>query len=170
MPASPSPLNYFVGKGTIAFTPTGGSQRDLGNAPEIELTPEIEKLDHFSSRAGVRSKDRSIVLEKSATLRVVLDEITTANLALALLGTVTTNTAGQETMEIFADSEITGAIQIVGTNDVGNKFTIDLPSVSFQPSAGVNFISDEFGTIEITGEVQLSGGSFGTITRTAEGA
>ena len=163
MPTAPNVLNYFIGKGTIVFTPSGGSAIDLGNAPEIELTPEIEKLDHFSSRSGVRSKDRSVVLEKSATLRVVLDEITPYNLSLALLGTVTTNTAGNETFDVFAESEITGQIVITGTNAVGNQFTVTLPSVSFQPSSGVNFISDEFGTIEITGEVLEVNGSFGTI-------
>lgn len=170
MPATPNPLNYFIGKGIIKFTPTGGQERDLGNAPEIELTPNIEKLDHFSSRAGVRSKDRSIVLEKGMSLRIVLEEITAANLALLLLGgEISSDTDGSSSFAIFAESEITGAIAFEGTNDVGNKVMITLPNVSFGPSGSFSPISDEWGSIEITGEVlatEHSDGTsdFGTIT------
>ncbi|NEI52716.1 hypothetical protein GR217_34420 [Rhizobium leguminosarum] len=163
MPTSPNVLNYFIGKGIIKFTPSGGSQRDLGNAPEIEMTPATEKLDHFSSRTGVRTKDRSITLEKSLALRIVLDELTAENLALLLLGEVTSNTAGNSEFEIFSESEIKGVIAFQGTNDIGNKVNVSLPSVSFGPSGSLNLISDEWGQVELTGEVLQSAGSFGTI-------
>lgn len=164
MATSPSVLNYFVGKGTLSFTKTGGSARDLGNAPEVEITPEIEKLDHFSSRAGVKSKDRSVTLSKTLTIRVVLDEITADNLALLLLG-------GDPTMgvfEMFEESEITGALTFTGTNDIGNTVTVSMPSVSFGPSGSLSLIGDDWGQIEITGEIlsteSTAGTSFGTIT------
>lgn len=166
MPASPNPLNYFIGKGTLSFTPSGGSPRDLGNAPEVEITPEIERLDHFSSRAGVRSKDRSVVLEKTLTCRIVLDEITAENLGMLLLGSEVTDGS----FEIFAVSEITGSLTFTGTNDVGNKITVSMPSVSFGPSGSLSLISDEWGQIELTADVLLSettdGSTFGTITVT----
>jgi len=170
MATSPNALNYFIGKGTISFTPTGGSARDLGNAPEVELTPNITKLDHFSSRSGVRKKDRTVVTEKGMTLRIVLDELTVENLNMLLLGgTVTTNTDLSNSFQIFAESEITGAITFTGTNDVGNKVTMSLPSVSIQPSGSLGLISDEWGQIEITVEVlatEYTDGTsdFGTIT------
>lgn len=160
-----SPLNYFIGKGTLSWTPTGGSARDLGNAPEVEITPEIEKLDHYSSMAGVRSKDRSVVISKTLRIRVVLDEITAENLQLLLMGGTITTASGVSTFEMFANSEITGALVFTGTNDIGNQVTVDMPSVSFTPSGSLNLISDEWGQIEITGEILLSGtpASFGTI-------
>ena len=58
----------------------------MGNCTEFEFTPEIEKLDHFSSREGVRTKDKSVVLQKSGTVRLVLDEWSVENLKLAVLG------------------------------------------------------------------------------------
>lgn len=157
MATSPSTLNYFIGKGTITF-----AGRNLGNCPEVELTPEIEKLDHFSSMSGVRSKDRSIVLEKRMTLRIVVEEITAENLALLLLGTA----ASDGSFTIFEESEITGQVVFTGTNDVGNQITMTLPNVSFGPSGGLNLISDEWGNFELTGDVLLSDDSspiFGTI-------
>jgi hypothetical protein len=171
MPASPDILNYAIGKATVSWTPTGGAARDLGNAPEIEITPNIEFLDHFSSRSGIRSKDRSVAVETGATVRVVLDEITADNLAMLLfgsgtLGVVGTNSAGEKEFDILAVAEVTGALTVTGTNSVGNKFTMVLPSVSFQPTGSWAVISEEWNTIEITGEVLESDGSFGTVTET----
>lgn len=169
MPASPNTLNYFIGKGIIKFTPSGGVQRDLGNAPEVEMTPSIDKLDHFSSRSGVRNKDRSVVREKGMTLRVVLDEITGENLAMLLLGDVETATDGSKSFQIFSETEISGAILFTGTNDIGAQVTVSMPNVSFGPSGSFSPITDEWGQIELTGEVlateHTDGTSdFGTIT------
>lgn len=152
--SSPNVLYYSVLKGIVKFTPTGGVQRDLGNAPEIELTPGTEKLDHFSSRAGVRSKDRSVLLEKTLTLRIVIDEFDPENVRMALLGsTVADNTSGNASFRIFAESEITGAIYIEGTNTIGSQVRLQLPSVSFTPSGSINFISEEWAQMELTAEV-----------------
>jgi hypothetical protein len=154
MPTSPSVLNYSVLKGIITFTPEGGSVQDLGNAPEVELTPEIDKLDHFSSRAGVRSKDRSVVREKILTLRVVLDEITAYNLRLALLGgPLGAGSGGGDSFAIFEQSEIAGSVTFTGTNTIGNQINLTLPSVTATPTAAINLISEEWGTLEITFDV-----------------
>ena len=166
MATSPYTGNYSVLKGIVKFTPTGGSERDLGNAPEIELTPAVEKLDHFSSRAGVRSKDRSVVTEKTVTLRIVLDELTAENLRMMLLGdAITTGTSGNPGFGIGAESEILGAISITGTNDIGSKIHLALPNVSFGPSGSLNLISEEWATIEVTAEVfwDETNGNFGTV-------
>jgi len=172
MPTSPNTDNYFIGKGVCYFTPTGGVERDLGNAPEVEITPTVEKLDHFSSRTGVRTKDRSVTIEKGTTLRIVLEEVTAENIAMLLLDNdVVTNTDGTKTLRILKDTEITGAFRFDGTNDVGNRVDINLPSVSFGPSGSFSAISDEWGQIEITAEVLVTEytdgtSDFGTITVT----
>jgi hypothetical protein len=154
MPTSPSTLNYSVLKGIVKFTPTGGAERDLGNAPEFELTPAIDKLDHFSSRAGVRSKDRSVVREKTLNGRMVLDENTPENLQLALLGgDSAVNTGGNTAFGIFENSEITGALTFTGTNDIGNKVHLSLPNVSLIPAGSLPFISDEWAQMEVNFEV-----------------
>jgi hypothetical protein len=164
---SPNVLLYSVLKGTVSFTPTDGSPRDLGNAPEFELTPGIDKLDHFSSRAGTRKKDRSVVREQTLTARIVLDEWTAENLQMALMGgDTTTNTDGTKSFGIMAVSEITGALTFTGTNDIGSKVSLVLPNVSFTPSGSLNLISDEWGTIEVTADVLYDeeAGDFGTCT------
>lgn len=166
MADSPNVLLYQIGKGICSFKKTGAAlYRDLGNVPELELTPTIEKLEHFSSRSGTKKKDRVVVLQKGATLRVVMEEITAENLALATLGSVGAESAGDATIALLALSEITGAFKFVGTNDIGQQVDMDLPNVNMIPEAGINLISDEWGRIEITMDVLADeDGNFGTMT------
>jgi hypothetical protein len=163
--ATPSPLNYYIGKGIVTFKKSGEMDfRQLGNVPEFEITPDITKLDHFSSMSGSKTKDRSIVTEKSAQVRIVLEEWNAENLALALLGTVDSDTAGNPIVNIFDENSIEGELLFTGTNEVGAQVDIHLLNVSFTPSSALNPISDEWGQIEITGEMLAVNGSFGTVT------
>jgi len=164
---SPNTDNYYVGKGKVYIKlSTDGEYVDIGNVPEFEFTPGIEKLEHFSSRAGVKSKDKSIVLSKSATLKMVMEEWTARNLSLALLGVADETDPSAVTIDILRDNVITAAIKFVGENEVGPKWTFEFPQVEFSPSAAINPISDEWGQIEVAGEViyQELSDSFGTAT------
>ncbi len=229
---SPNVDNYYVGKGIVSFKKDGETTfRDVGNVPEFEFSPTLETLDHFSSRTGVKTKDKSIITSKTATIRMVMDELTAQNLSLFFLGETdaavnlvttgdTTNTdetvenlasvvglvAGRTyniagagipvgatfvyvsgndielsapatatatavsltitagiALDIFSASEIDGWVRFVGTNDYGANITIDLPNVVFKPSGSFNPISDEWGQVEVTGEVTAPSGSFGTM-------
>ena len=159
------PNLYYIGKGVVSFTPVGGTKRDLGNVPEFEITPNLETLDHFSSRSGVRSKDKSVVISKALTVRLVMEEWNAENLSMALLGEVT-----GDVIDIFSKNTIEGELEFVGANEVGAQMTILLHNVSFQPGSSLNPISDEWGTIEINGEALVSTtagptlGKFGTWT------
>lgn len=177
MPVSPSVENYAILKGIVSFRATGAAEfRDLGNAPEFEYTPEVEMLDHFSARAGVRAKDRSVAVQKGATVRLVLDEITAENLALGTLGLVEDHEdepgagAGRRLVHLLHHSAIEGALRCVGTNEVGRRLRIDIPKVSFRPQSSIAFISEDWATIEIEGEVlfdpdpQTGTGGYGTVT------
>jgi len=162
---SPNTDNYIVGKGICYIKLLADADYvDVGNVPEFETTPNIDKLDHFSSRAGVASKDKSIAKTKGMTLRMVMEEFTARNLGLALLGTPDVSNPGNVTIPIFQDNSVTCAVKLVGTNEVGPKWTYEFPQVEFLPSSALNPISDEWGQIEITGDIlfQEESDSFGT--------
>lgn len=78
---------YTLGKGRVAFRldnddgSKGDAHRDLGNAPEVNLTLTIEKLDHMSSREGISLKDLSIIRSSEAMLTITLDEPDHENIA-----------------------------------------------------------------------------------------
>src|SRR3972149_8091761 len=87
MPTAPNIENYYIGKGKICFKKTGEPEcRDLGNVTTFELTPNLTTLPHFSSREGVKTKDRTVVTEKSLTVRLVTDEWDVENLRLPPFG------------------------------------------------------------------------------------
>ena len=89
--ASPDVSLYFVGKGKLYFdrwtsANAATGERDLGNAPSFVLTPNVEVLEHFSSRTGIRSKDHEVDVSQSLNVKFSLDEVSVDNLALALYG------------------------------------------------------------------------------------
>lgn len=87
---SPNIENYTLGKGIIYFMATGeDTWRHVGNVPELELSLEVDKLEHFSSMEGVNEKDRVVVRTKAGTVRMVLEELTPANMSMMLMGTPT---------------------------------------------------------------------------------
>jgi hypothetical protein len=165
---SPNVDNYFIGKGVVWFKADGaGSYRDMGNAPTFEFSATVEKLDHFSSRSGIRTKDRTVVLSRNASLRMILEEWTADNLAMALMGTAVSGVGGSFDINIMEETEIKGSVYFIGSNDVGAKVALNLPIVSFTPSAALSPISDEWGGMELTGDVFqdssfLTGVRFGT--------
>ncbi|RWB85915.1 MAG: hypothetical protein EOQ52_20400 [Mesorhizobium sp.] len=164
MADSPSTTNYFQGTGYALWTPTGGAQRDLGNIVECELTPSQDKLEHKKTRGGSKKTDFTQYNNQAVQIRLVLDEITAKNLALLLMSSdPTDNTDGSSTIRIMSESQISGALEFVGDNNVGNKVHGVFPSVSFGPTGSFSPISgDDFGQIEITGDLLATDYTDGT--------
>ena len=163
MATSPSTDNYYVGKGRVYFKKSGESTfTHMGNCAEMEWTAELDELDHFSSMEGIRTKDKTIVREKSATLRVVLEEWTGRNLSFALLGTMVEQSGGDFEIDIFSENTITGELRFEGSNEVGPKQYVHLYNVSFKPGGSLGVITDEWGQIELEADVLTnSEGKFG---------
>lgn len=161
------PLQYYIGKGVVSFTPAGGTKRDLGNVPTLEFSPTLEKLEHKSSRLGVSTTDRVIILSKGGTIRIIMEEWNIDNLALALLGT-----ASAGSIDIFATNSISGELEFVSANEVGPQITLTFYNVTFNPSGTLGFITDEWGQLELEGDVAAApsganAGKIGTMLVTA---
>ncbi|MDX8513526.1 hypothetical protein [Mesorhizobium captivum] len=172
MAASPSTTNYFQGTGYCLWTPEGGSQIDLGNIVECELTPSVDKLEHKKTRGGSKKTDFTQYNNQAVQIRIVLDEITAENLRLMFMSEVSNVGAGANQIKLMSESIIKGALEFVGDNNVGNTVHGVFPSVSFGPTGSFSPISgDDFGQIEITGDLlateHTDGTSdFGTMTVT----
>jgi hypothetical protein len=167
---APDTENLRVGRGILSFQETGATEaRDLGEVPECELSLTIEKLDYFTSRAGIRSKTKSVVLERGGQLRFVMNSFTPANMALFFLGTVTENTISQPTFDILDQDAIAGQIYFHGTNSVGPRYDFHLHNVEISPTGSFNFIDeDDWSGVEVTAEMLLSTvtNKFGVVTLT----
>jgi len=168
---SPDTGNLYVGKGICSFlkTDTGTEARDLGNVPECELNLEIETLDHFTSRAGIRSKDLIVVIQRSGTIRWVMEEWTPENLALWFMGNVDLDDPSGPSIDILDEDAVTGKFYFHGTNQVGPRYDVIAYNVRIRPTSSINLINeDDFGGVEVTGEMLFSEDdqSFGKVTLT----
>lgn len=166
MAVSPSTDNYYIGKGVVTFKNiTAGDTdfRDVGNVPQFELTPSAETLDHNTSREGVKKRDKRVTVSQSMALRMVMEEVTAQNMALGMMGLVETDTAGNSIIRAQTLAAVEGYIKFTGTNDVGMQLNYEA-KVSFTPSSSFNPISDEWGSIEVTGEILAENGALGVWT------
>lgn len=151
---SPNPDNYYVGGGIVSVKMDDDDDYvDVGNVTSFQLSPNITRLDHFSSRGGIREKDASVITEVSATLDIVMEEYTARNLSLVLMG-VPVLGAGTVTMDILAMGQRQGAVKFVGHNQIGPQWTFTYPRVNFSPGKTFQAITDaKWGAIEIQAEV-----------------
>jgi len=83
--------NYTLGRGIVylsLYDDQGNlkAERDVGNAPELNFNVDISTLEHFSSRSGIKSKDKEIVTEVKPSLSFILDEMNVENLRMFFLG------------------------------------------------------------------------------------
>lgn len=169
-----NPQNLAVLKGIVSWKADGASTyRDLGEVSALTITPELENLEYFSARTGVRSKVRDVVVQKSAQIAMTISEMTVDNIALGILGTVAPQASGdpgyiadadpedqRQKIVGLAQDEVLGSIRYVGTNSVGRRFQVDVPKVSFKGGAALNLLSEEWATFEMTGEVLEVDGAF----------
>jgi hypothetical protein len=163
---SPNIGNYYIGRGLVSIKLLGESgYTACGNCPTFEFTAKVTQLDHYSSMTGVKVKDFTAVTEISGSLQMVLEEFTARNMGFALLGLPTGGPSPTpDTIEIFADPVIYGAVQFVGANDIGPVWTTTFPLVSLKPNKALSLIGNTWGTIDLLGDVlyDVQTGGFGT--------
>ncbi len=80
--------NYLhAGKGRVYFMASGGTAYlDWGNVPKLELNPEVETKEHFSSREQAMENDKSYVTKKTLKAALDMDEMSPDNINIAFLG------------------------------------------------------------------------------------
>lgn len=162
---SPDTGNYLIGKGIILFQPVGDANfYHVGNVPSLAITPKTTLLDHFSSMAGTKTKDLTIVTEKTMEMKMQMEEFTARNLALIMLGDIDNTDPTAPIVNLFTQPSSTGHLKFYATNDVGPRWFIDLPSVTINPSGDLAVISDAFGAMEVTGSINSVSGIWGTAT------
>ena len=83
--------DYQLGRGILQMAELDANGRpkgfrDMGNVPSLTATVETEKLDHFSSRQGLKTKDKTITLQATSNLTFELEDINFQNLAAFFFG------------------------------------------------------------------------------------
>lgn len=142
--------DYQLGRGILQMAELDANGRpkgfrDLGNVPELTATVESETLDHYSSRQGLKTKDKTIILQTTSSLSFVLEDINFENLAAFFSGTTADYTnpaiAGVTDAQFVEDGDLevnriyalrSGSLPIFGITAVNN---ISVESTNATPVA-----------------------------------
>lgn len=147
--------NYTIGKAVVYVGEWSGTTpptdpagySDMGNCSSAEVEPSVERLPHYSSRSGFRTKDKNPVIESNYTVNIVLDEIAAVNLKRYLMGS-----ASGRTVSMLTQPDQEYALKIVEDNPIGPNKTWKFWKGTFMPNGPMQLIGDEYVTMSITFE------------------
>ena len=112
--------NYAIGKGILSIGDVAASPSfvEVGNCPTISLELTEERLEHFSSRGGLKNRDLYPLVKVQYTLTIETDEMTKENILLFCKGT-------DQGGEIFAFDDLTKeySMKFVEDNPIGPNRT-----------------------------------------------
>jgi hypothetical protein len=148
---TPNTNDYNLGRGVVYFSELDSNGlpqgfRDLGNATEFNITVETEKLEHYSSREGLKIVDKEVVISQKVMMTLSLDELNFENLAKFFSGTATSrfndggsSITGNANLTVVNQGEwydlYSGATGAPST-DVQNSRIYDIGVVTIEPSGG----------------------------------
>jgi hypothetical protein len=115
---------------------------------EVEVTEET--LAHYSSRSGTRVKDKEVTLETGYTLSFDLDEMSVANLAKFLRGTI----SGAKSHVILANQNLDAeyAVKFVSDNAAGPNEKWEFWRCKLTPGGAFSLIGEEWSLLSFSGE------------------
>lgn len=135
---------YTIGKGVVYIklaSDPANTWRDLGNCPDFKTTLEKEMLEHFSSRSGLKKKDRDLLIGQRVKWSCTLENVNKDNLELFLLSTsptVISHTGGTVSSAESFDGVIAGRVL-----QVANPYNIyDVVVKDDSTPTPVTFIED----------------------------
>lgn len=182
----PDTGDYALGRGIVYIAsldandqPDDAGWRDVGNAPEFNINVTREELDHYSSRGGLRVKDKTITLQQDVSLTFQLDEINDQNLALFFSGETAdhTNAAIVGASNVILTSSVVLGRWYDLVNSAGERlYDVDIANLTVEETtpttlvSGTDFILDsEMGRIFIKSDaVNVSAGDAVRFTATAD--
>ncbi|KQU77703.1 hypothetical protein ASD12_18050 [Mesorhizobium sp. Root102] len=166
MPASPSTANYRIPAAFVEMKLPGDADYvDAGNLVDFVYTPTVTKKEHNTARVGLRAKDFTAVTVVAASIKATLDENTARNIAMFMLSTVDTNTAGDQIIDPLTSPNLTVDIRLTATNTIGPMIDFE-GNVTLSPSGDFNLLADndDFAQIPLIGDVNKADGRFGRFT------
>jgi hypothetical protein len=158
---SPSKKNYVVpGRVSCWFRKKGSSAVadwvDLGNIVASNFAAEIERLAHYSNRAGERAKDREIITQRQARMTFRIDEINKANLQF-VFGSVAAAAAGSldiKEAKVLKNPGGAGTIN-VGMTNIKN---VIIRSVGLEGTPTTYVNPTDYTEVLATGVITIAGG------------
>jgi hypothetical protein len=131
--------------------------KEFGNIIDPNIAAELERLAHFSTRRGTRSKDRELVTSRSARLTFKIDEINLQNLQFAFgsKANPATDTVDISEGKIFPNPG-NGLTINLGEVDIKN---VIVRSVSLDGAVTTYVSPADYSVVLATGIITIAGGA-----------
>lgn len=150
--------NYaYMGKGIVSLTPEGGgTARDIGNVSSLQFTVNENIIKQPNYRTPGGGTYASVNRIESVEFTATLHDFSPENLAMVLFGTATT-AGGVATIEALTSGAKIFKMEFEGVNEAatGKTVTVTVHRAKIGAAQGLGFIGDDFGALEITGEVLI---------------
>lgn len=173
----PNTKDYNLGRGALYFASplVAGlpvDYRHLGNAPEFNVSVEVETLEHQSSLTGLKVTDKEVVISQKISVSVSLDELNFDNVALFFSG-ATAVEANTVAISGFGSHVMIASIVLGRWYDIVDSagarvFNIDAADLTTMTAsiAGVLTITDDYLVDETFGRVMIVEGGVAGVTAT----
>jgi hypothetical protein len=172
-------MAYFSGQGNVTVAPLVGNEVKLpllasyvsvGNVPDFKVSLATTVAEHKESTSGNRLTDGRLIKENKATVSMTLEDMSIANLTLALYGGTVT-TVSEPTTQVAAPAltaapavfMFTGAptykaVRFDGKNTANSnsRVIVDLFKVMFDPLKTLDIIQDDFAKWQLEGSAIYS--------------
>lgn len=137
----------------------------IGNVQKFAITPTPTVQKHKGTQGPVKAVDFVNTSLIEMAFDCTCDEWTVDNILMAMLGQISTGTAGE--MIKIGVAPVRRQIKFTGNNAVGPKYELILPSCFINAKEALNFIdtSDESAPMPLSGDILFDTtlGAFGTI-------
>lgn len=161
-----NPEDYNLGRGIVYFAsldsndlPSGGF-RDLGNAAEFNVNVETEKLEHQSTRTGLKTIDKEVVVSQKIGLAVTFDELNFQNMALFFSGSsaaesnsvAATGITGSGNLTVVNQGEWYDLYEDASgmpTSDIQGKRIYDIGTVTIAAAGGTAMVENTDFTVDL---------------------
>jgi len=155
-PSSPSTSLYSLGKGVLKIGEWAGvtppaypaGYTDVGNCPEFTVEVTESVLDHFSSRSGIKMKDKTITLETGYTVKFKLDEMSIKNMQMFLKATL----SGGNVLLANTALDKEYALYFQADNPVGPNENWQFWRCKLKPDGAFALIGDSWQQLGFSGE------------------
>ena len=138
----------YLGKRDTNGEPT--EVRSPGNVAELKLSLKTDVLEHYESQTGQRTLDHRMVKQKSATVKLTIEEFTKENLSLALYGNFVTSAPGTVTAETLGGvAPVIGDRYFLAHPKVSTLVVTDSAATPATLTLGTNYTAEtDFGAIQ----------------------
>lgn len=119
---APETRDYNLGRGIVRLAsidattgrPDASGFRDLGNAPEFNITLSIEDIRHQSSRSQLKFTDKRCTISQEVGMSFILDELNFQNLADFFSGGTETFDNGHDTAWAAHEDSLVSSSVVLG--------------------------------------------------------